>query len=445
MKPNLRRKLLGFVLAFLLCYLGTAEPVQSFASLPDELRLIAGRQARLDVAMPVQALASVDRPDVVQLNGSRESKLRVSLNQPLQLNPQQSGTAEVTLKLFGKIPLKTVHVNVMPELKVFPGGQTIGVKVKSSGILVVGHHLVRASNGAKVSPGEAAGLKLGDLLTAMDGKPLTDVTKVAEIVEKAGKAKRPLDITFKRSGKVMKTKLSPAFDEDDKSWRLGLYIRDSAAGVGTLTFYAPHQKVYGALGHVITDMNTQTPIEVGSGQIVQSKVTSISRSEEGEPGEKRATFSKDGKVLGNVERNTHFGIFGKMKDLPEHGLYKEPIPIAMSHEVKEGPAEILTVVEGQAVERFTVEIVHVSKQDTPATKGLVLRITDPRLLKKTGGIVQGMSGSPIVQDGKLIGAVTHVFVNDPKSGYGCFIEWMLQDSGVLPSTESKPTQNLKAG
>lgn len=446
MKPNLRRKLLGFFLAFLLCFLGTADPVQSYASLPDELRLISGQQSRLDVAMPVQALATVDRPEVLQLNGSPASKLQVSLKQPLELNPQQSGKAEVSLKLFGKIPLKTVHVNVVPELKVIPGGQTIGVKVKSSGILVVGHHLVRSQSGAKVSPGEAAGIKLGDLLVTMDGKPLDDVSKVAEMVEQAGKANRPLDITFKRSGKELRTKLSPAYDEEDQSWRLGLFIRDSAAGVGTLTFYAPHQKVYGALGHVITDMNTQTAIEVGSGQIVQSNVTSISRSEEGEPGEKRATFTKDGKVLGNVERNTQFGIFGKMNHLPEHGLYQEPIPVGLSHEVKEGPAEILTVVEGQKVERYTVEIVHVTKQDAPATKGMVLRITDPRLLKKTGGIVQGMSGSPIVQDGRLIGAVTHVFVNDPRTGYGCFIEWMLQDSGVLQTkTKESTPQNLKAG
>lgn len=443
MNPNLRRKLLGFILAFFLCFVGTAEPVQSFAALPDEIRLFTGQQGKLDFAMPVQALASVDRPDVLQLNGSTQSALNVSLSQPLKLDPQQSGKAEVTLKLFGTIPLKTVHVNVMPELKVYPGGQTIGVKVKSAGILVVGHHLVQSS-GIKSSPGETAGLKLGDLLTQMDGIVLNDVTKVAQIVEKAGTAKRPLDITFKRNGKEMKTKLTPVYDVEDQSWRLGLYIRDSAAGVGTLTFYAPDQKVYGALGHVITDMNTQTPIEVGSGQILQSNVTSISRSEEGEPGEKRAHFLKDGRILGNVERNTHFGIFGKMDNKPSHSLYQQPIPIALASEVKAGPAEILTVVEGQEVERFKIEIIHVSRQDAPATKGMVLRITDPRLIKKTGGIVQGMSGSPIVQNGKLIGAVTHVFVNDPKSGYGCFIEWMLQDSGVLPSTHDN-AQNLKAG
>jgi len=246
-----------------------------------------------------------------------------------------------------------------------------------------------------------------------------------------------------RNDKELTTSLNPAYDQQDRAWRLGLYIRDSAAGVGTLTFYAPDHGVYGALGHIITDMNTQTPIVVGSGQILQSSVTSISKSESGEPGEKRAHFLKEGKTLGNIERNTNFGIFGKMSQNPEHSLYEKPIPVAFSEEVKEGPAEILTVVEGQRVERFKVEIVHVSKQSAPETKGLVIRITDPRLVEKTGGIVQGMSGSPILQNGKLIGAVTHVFVNDPKSGYGCFIEWMLQDAGILQSTKDS-MQNLKA-
>ncbi|NMO96895.1 SpoIVB peptidase [Paenibacillus lemnae] len=443
MNPNLRRKMLGFILAFFLCFAATAEPVQSLSHMPNQIRLFSGQQGKLQLAIPAEALASVDRPDIVQVNGSSKTAQQVSLRQPIQLTPRQTGKAEVTLKLFGTIPLKKVHVDVMPELKVYPGGQTIGVKVKSAGILVVGHHLVHAADGDKSSPGEAAGLKLGDLLISMNGAALNDITNVPSIVEKAGTSGKPLDITFKRDGKMLKTKLVPAFDDQDQTWRLGLYIRDSAAGVGTLTFYAPHQKVYGALGHVITDMNTQTPIEVGSGQILQSNVTSISRSEEGEPGEKRAHFLKDSRILGNVEKNTHFGIFGKMENKPDFSLYPEPIPVGLSGEVKTGPAEILTVVEGQDVERFKVEIIHVSRQDEPATKGMVIRITDPRLIKKTGGIVQGMSGSPIVQNGKLIGAVTHVFVNDPKSGYGCFIEWMLQDSGVLPAgTHSQ--KNLKA-
>ncbi|GJM68042.1 hypothetical protein HMSSN036_02580 [Paenibacillus macerans] len=307
---------------------------------------------------------------------------------------------------------------------------------------MVGHHQVLTDT-SKLSPGEAAGIEAGDLITHINGIKLKDVRDVAEIAEAAGKSKRPMQVTYKRDSKEYTTSLTPAFDKQDRAWRLGLYIRDSAAGVGTLTFYAPEQGVYGALGHIITDMNTQTPIVVGSGQILQSSVTSISKSESGEPGEKRAHFLKEGKMLGTIERNTHFGIFGKMSQNPEHSVYQKPVPVAFAEEVKEGPAEILTVVEGQRVERFKIEIVHVSKQSVPETKGLVLRITDPRLVEKTGGIVQGMSGSPIMQNGKLIGAVTHVFVNDPKSGYGCFIEWMLQDAGILERPQNT-FQNLKA-
>lgn len=435
--------MLGLLFAFFLCLISQAiQPVQSYASLPDEVQVFAGRQAEVRLAVPATSSAVVDRPDIVGLDG-QEQAVNVTKQEPLHLHPQQTGQAKLTLKLWGKIPVKTVNVNVIPDLRVVPGGQTIGVKVKSAGILVVGHHLIRAGQDQRVSPGEDAGIKLGDLITHMDGKRLDGVGGVAEAVERAGKSKKGIDVVLKRGEETVKTRLTPAYDADDQTWRLGLYIRDSAAGVGTLTFYAPDQGVYGALGHVITDMNTQTSIVVGSGQIVQSNVTSISKSESGDPGEKRAHFLKESKILGNIERNTAFGIFGKMSNNPDHSLYSKGIPVAFSREVKEGPAEILTVVEGQHVERYSIDIVHVADQSEPATKGLVLRITDPKLIEKTGGIVQGMSGSPIVQNGKLIGAVTHVFVNDPKSGYGCFIEWMLQDAGVMLKKET--SKNLKAG
>ncbi len=439
--------MLGLLFAFFFCFLGTAAAGEIGNPLmPNELRLFEGEQARIESALPVQAQVSVDRPDVVQLKGGGSSRMGANADfgkgKPLLLSSQSAGEAHLRMKLFGQIPLKTVKVNVIPDLKVIPGGQTIGVKLKSSGILVVGHHLVSSPGETKQSPGEKAGLKLGDRITHLNGIQLKDVRDVASIVDQAGKQKKPIEVTYKRGDRVYTTSLSPAYDEQDKTWRMGLYIRDSAAGVGTLTFYAPEQGVYGALGHVITDMNTQTPIVVGSGHIVESSVTSISKSESGEPGEKRAHFLKEGRVLGTIEQNTDFGIFGKMSLNPEHGLYGEPIPVAFAEHVKEGPAEILTVVNGQKVERYTIEIVHVSTQNVPQTKGMVIRITDPRLVSKTGGIVQGMSGSPIIQNGKLIGAVTHVFVNDPKSGYGCFIEWMLQDAGVM----LKPGQNknLKA-
>lgn len=444
MNPNLRIRLLGLLTAFIISLISTSVAEGRLSPFPDELNLLQGHDRQLNVALPVQASVSVDRPDVVRLNGSAETT-SVSIRSPLELSPLQSGVAKLNMKLFGQIPLKTVKVNVIPDLKVIPGGQTIGVKVKSAGILVVGHHQVISDNNQKSSPGEEAGIQVGDLITHLNGVSLKEVKDVAQIAGEAGKSKKPIKVTLTRAGQTIQASIRPAYDKQDRAWRLGLYIRDSAAGVGTLTFYAPDQGVYGALGHVITDMNTQTPIVVGSGQILQSSVTSIAKSESGEPGEKRAHFIKEGKTLGTIERNTHFGIFGKMTQNPEHSVYQESIPVAFSDEIKEGPAEILTVVEGQRVERYKVEIVHVSKQNAPQTKGIVLRITDSRLIEKTGGIVQGMSGSPIIQNGKLIGAVTHVFVNDPKSGYGCFIEWMLQDAGIIQGNSKTGEQNLKAG
>lgn len=440
MNANQRKRWLGLLLVIIVCMLGLSSPIQHFAAFPNEVRLFSGQLKQLDYGMPVHAQVTVD-PQMLRVNGSTDRSLKINLNEPLSIQSSQSGKTTMKLKLFGKIPFKTVRVNVVPDLRVIPGGQTIGVKVKSAGIMVVGHHQVVDAKGTKVSPGEQAKLQLGDLIVRINGKYVNEVHKVAEMAEEAGDSKQPLHLTVKRGSRLFDTKLSPVFDSEDRAWRLGLYIRDSAAGVGTLTFYAPDQGVYGALGHVITDMDTQTPIEVGEGQILQSNVTSINKSQNGEPGEKRAQFVKESKVLGNIERNTSFGIFGKMKELPSHSYNDQSVPVAFAEEVKEGPAQLLTVVNGQKVERFNVEIVHVTKQQSPATKGMVIKITDRRLLEQTGGIVQGMSGSPIIQDGKLIGAVTHVFVNDPTSGYGCFIEWMLQDAGVLLKPASL---NLKA-
>ncbi|MDQ1909513.1 SpoIVB peptidase [Paenibacillus sp. GD4] len=431
MSSNQRKRLIGLMLVLFVCLGSLSSPFRSFASFPEEIRLFTGQQTNLQLDMPVSAQVTLNHPEILKVNGTAKHSFQVDLHHPISVESYKAGQAEMKLKLFGKIPLKTVKVNVVPDLKVIPGGQTIGVKLKSAGVLVVGHHLVSVAEDKKISPGEEAKIQLGDLIVKMNGKAITDVSKVADLVKAAGEAKKPLELTVQRNGQTIDIPLQPAYDVVDKAYRLGLYIRDSAAGVGTLTFYAPDQGVYGALGHVITDMDTQTPIVVGGGEIVHSNVTSISKSQNGEPGEKRAQFSKESKVLGNIEKNTQFGIFGKMYGAPDHSLTNQALPVAFAEEVKEGPAQIYTVLGGQKVEKFDIEVVHVAKQDFPATKGMVIKITDPRLLDKTGGIVQGMSGSPIIQNGKVIGAVTHVFVNDPTSGYGCFIEWMLQDAGIM--------------
>jgi stage IV sporulation protein B len=339
-----------------------------------------------------------------------------------------TGKSEIVYEMAG-MPIKKVNVEVLKDLKIVPGGQSIGVKLNTLGVLVVGHHLVKTKEG-KVSPGEEAGIKVGDIILEINGEKVSKMDQVTPIVKKAGKNGESLQVKVKRGEKTMTKKLTPYLDQNDETYRIGLYIRDSAAGIGTMTFYHPESKKYGALGHVISDMDTKKPIQINNGTIVQSNVTSIDKGNNGVPGEKQAEFSIEKDRIGTITKNSPFGIFGKLDNKIKNGKYDKAMPIALSHQVKEGPAKILTVLEGEKVREFDVEIVSSVPQKFPATKGLIVKITDKELLNKTGGIVQGMSGSPIIQDGKIVGAVTHVFVNDPTSGYGVYIEWMLQEAGI---------------
>lgn len=423
-----RRKWMGSLLLLITALIVSSTPFRDLSSVPRELRLFEGSLQQLRVSMPVMGTLINSNPDILHVNGAEAREVSVDLSKPLSVEPRRAGKAQLQLK-WKNIPLKEVKVNVLPDLRVFPGGQSIGVKLQTAGVLVVGHHLV--DNGKeKFSPGEEAGVHVGDTIIKMNDLYINDMNDVKKMVNEAGAKGQPLQLLVVRGKEKLTLTMNPSKDRKDGEYRMGLYIRDSAAGVGTLTFYDPNSKAYGALGHVISDVDTGQAIVVGDGQIVQASVTSIEKGQSGNPGEKFARFYNESQVLGSITKNTPFGIFGKMKEEPKRSLYREPIPIALAEQVKEGPAKILTVVDGQKVEEFDIEIVNVVKQHFPATKGMIIKITDKRLLEKTGGIVQGMSGSPIIQNGKLVGAVTHVFVNDPTSGYGCFIEWMLQDAGV---------------
>lgn len=348
---------------------------------------------------------------------------------------KESGKSELTYEVSG-FPIKKVNLSVLDDMKVVPGGQSIGVQLHTLGVLVVGHHLVKAGEGA-LSPGEDAEIEVGDVILKINGKPIKELSDVKPFVKEAGKNNKKLNITIKRGRETIETTLRPILDDKDNEYKIGLYIRDSAAGIGTMTFYDPESKKYGALGHVISDMDTKKPIEIHNGTIVKSSVISIEKGNNGTPGEKQAEFSIENDKIGSITKNSPFGIFGRLSEPITNGDFDKPMPVALSHEVKEGPAKILTVVDDEKVEEYDIEIVSSVPQKFPATKGMVIQITDPELLKKTGGIVQGMSGSPIIQDGKIIGAVTHVFVNDPTSGYGVHIEWMLQDAGISIYNQEK--------
>ncbi|WP_407081108.1 SpoIVB peptidase [Evansella halocellulosilytica] len=409
------RKFIGAILLVLLFSAAFYPPIQQYVSIPDEMVFFEGQTYELQTTMPV---LSHDESAVTlnEAGGMKEIK---------GINPKESSLQFGV----GRVPLKSMDVTVIPKLKVIPGGQSIGVRVQTDGVLVVGHHLIDTNDG-NVSPGEDAGIHIGDIITKMDGVNIEEMSDINEVVQNAGNTDKPIKIELKRNGETLTKDLIPVKGKGDESFRLGLYIRDSAAGVGTLTFHEPESKKYGALGHVISDMDTRQPIEVHEGEIVSSKVTSIEKGLTGEPGEKLARFANDRKVLGNIQKNSPFGIFGELTEDVSNGQVNEPMEIGLSHQVEEGPAEIFTVVNGDEVKRFDIEIVSSTEQKYPATKGMVIKVTDPDLLDATGGIVQGMSGSPIIQNNRIIGAVTHVFVNDPTSGYGCHIEWMLQEAGV---------------
>ncbi|MCZ0754684.1 SpoIVB peptidase [Anoxybacillus sp. J5B_2022] len=412
------RKMVGVFLLVSFVVISMSKPVKEYLRLPKEIVMFEGEKVSFASAFPVHAEMK-DTSRSIDVTKTEDS---------LSLEAKQRDEGQMILNM-GGVPIKQVDIKVLPNLKVIPGGQSIGVKLNTLGVLVVGYHLVETEDGKK-SPGELAGIRVGDIITNVNGKEIEKMSDLSPFIEEAGKTGQPLQLQLLRDQRSIATKLTPLKDKQDHAYRIGLYIRDSAAGIGTMTFYDPASKKYGALGHVISDMDTRKPIVVQDGQIMKSTVTSIEKGSSGNPGEKLARFSADKEVIGNITNNSPFGIFGTLSKPIQNGLFDEPMPIALSHQVKEGPAKMLTVIENDKVEAFDIEIVSSIPQKFPATKGLVIRVTDPRLLKKTGGIVQGMSGSPIIQDGKLVGAVTHVFVNDPTSGYGVHIEWMLNEAGI---------------
>ncbi|MCW3490254.1 SpoIVB peptidase [Dethiobacter alkaliphilus] len=417
----------------LLLLLATAFPWRIWVNLQNDLRILEGEKHYVNIASPLSVHVKGDQEGVLSLNGSPVSSeaSKLSLRSPISFSGQGLGSVNLEFRLFGVIPLRQLTVNVLPEQKLIPGGHSIGIKLHSDGVLVVGHHLVNGENGS-TSPANEAGIEKGDVILAIDGTKLEDANQVAEIIARRGTAGNPFQFTIKRDGQKVEKEVNAVLCRETGRPRIGLYVRDSAAGVGTLTFYCPQTKRYGALGHVITDVDTNQPIEVKDGRIVNANIVDIKQARRGYPGEKTGIFQESKDIAGNITKNNTFGIFGSFTSLNNpSGVEHQPLPMALMSQVETGPAEILTVVEGQDIERFDIEIQRVYTQSRPGDKGMVIRITDERLLDATGGIVQGMSGSPIIQNGRLVGAVTHVFVNDPTRGYGIFIEWMVMESGIL--------------
>lgn len=301
---------------------------------------------------------------------------------------------------------------------IIAGGENIGIQINSKGIIIVGLYKI-----GDAYPGREAGLKLGDRVLAVNNENVDSINQMVEKINKDSD-KKSIKITYKRYNRTYDTNLKLVKNEDNV-YKTGLYVKDTINGIGTLTFIDPNTKLFGALGHEIIEKNTGQRIEVKDGKIFKSEVQSISKSSNGTPGEKNAKYYSNN-IYGSVAENTGSGIFGSYKDaMPTNKtLYK----VGKPGDVKLGKASILTVIKNEEVEKFDINIIKINSNNNQKIKNILFNITDAKLLETTGGVVQGMSGSPIIQDEMIIGAVTHVIVDDPTKGYGIFITSMLEEA-----------------
>ncbi len=414
MGDRFRRRLSG-ALAAAMAMLMLSPQLGALSRLPDEMVLDAGTVTVIPVSAALRADASGDEGAIAGVETRTDAG-----GSSLALTAGDSGEGRLTFRLLGLLPLRTVKLSVQPQRRLVPGGQSVGVAMTTGGVVVVGN----SDLGKTPSPARLAGLKSGDVIQCVNGTDVSGAAQLSACLDGGGTAR----LRVLRGGNVMECEVTPAVDERDGRYRLGAWVRDSTAGVGTLTFYDPRSGAFGALGHAITDIDTGVMMPVGEGEIYANRVVDVTPSRDGAPGELTGDFLGETEALGSVNRNCEYGIFGRAAEPLENSLYPEGLPAATRRQIHTGPATLLTTVDGGGVGEYDCEIVRLSDAAQPAARAMVVRVTDPALLERTGGIVQGMSGSPLIQDGRIIGAVTHVMVNDPAMGYGICIESMLGEA-----------------
>ncbi len=333
------------------------------------------------------------------------------------------GTDEtVSVRLFGLFPVAKTRVQVCEEPHLAVGGMLFGIKLFTEGVMVVGTGAVETGSGA-VSPAENAGIRKGDIILTVNGEA---VTSNEDLAAKLRACPGSATVRFRRGDKLCSTVLTPARAVADGGLKGGLWVRDSTAGLGTVTYYDPKTGAFGGLGHGIRDSDTNLLMPLSDGQICKVKLNRIVKGRIGSPGELSGSFASN-TVYGSLSQNRDTGVYGTLDS--EFIANPEILPVAHKQNVKRGDAVIRCTLENGASEEYAIRIDRIDLSEHTQTQNMVITVTDERLLAKTGGIVQGMSGSPIIQDGKLIGAVTHVLINDPTRGYGIFIENMLEAAG----------------
>lgn len=379
--------------------------------LPEEFNVISGEKITLDSKIPIKAIYM----------GASETETK--------LIKTKDENYSVNLKAFGVFPIKKASVNVLSKSEVLVLGNPFGIKIYTDGVMVVGIDSVITET-KNISPASDAGLKKGDLIISINNIKVYSNEDVAKIIEESGGKELVLKIIS--DGKQKTLKITPELCYQSGKYKTGIWVRDSSAGIGTLTFYSPALKTLCGLGHGICDADTGKLLTLNSGELVKAEILDVNKGASGNPGELVGRFKSEG--LSEININNETGVYGKCSiDAPKNKLTQ----IALKQEIKVGDAEILTTADGETPKYYKCQIEKIAHNNS-ITKNMVVRITDKRLIEKTGGIVQGMSGSPIIQNGKLIGAVTHVLIDDPTKGYGIFAENMLETAqGVAENNKLK--------
>lgn len=343
------------------------------------------------------------------------------------LNSKTSGKDERFKNRYGVALVNAEHPK--KDIELYAGGNSVGIRVSTEGVLAVGYSDLTTSNGEVASPAQSGGIEIGDRLLAINGERIKSSKDLSKQINESNYEN--IEMLLERNGKKVKKNISLA-KNDEGNYKIGLWVRDSTAGVGTMTFYDKESGKYGALGHPIVDSETEKILSIKDGDLLNSSIISIKKGVKGNPGELRGIFSSDKTPIGSVTGNTQCGIFGSMcKNQYRNINLAKKYKVGWRDEVKEGPAQIITTIDENGPKFYDIEITKVMKQNDVNTKSMVIKVTDEKLLEKTGGVVQGMSGSPIIQNDKIVGAVTHVLVNNPEVGYGIYIEWMLKDSQIV--------------
>ncbi len=438
------RPAIGIILACLFIALCFSPQVKALLLIPNNQRIVVGETSLININLPNQLQTKIQMkvigPSRSVFSNGQDPTVTVSKSTAgYEIVALRAGKADLKLNLWGYIPIKSIAIEAVPTKRVVVGGHSIGVFLQSRGIMVVGFAPVIDSNGGKFYPGKDQGIEIGDLIIKVDGQEVTTEKELAGIIDSKGE--NGVNLSIARRDKNIDINIKPVHCLETGRFRVGLYVRDGVVGVGTLTFWDPVSRQYGALGHIIVDTDTKQGIDVLKGKIVSASIQTIKPGRPGRPGEKIGLFNDKGMVMGNIIKNSSYGIYGQTEKELSNPLSKYTMEIGYAHQVKKGKAEILTVVNGDDIEKFEIEI---EKVYTPRQNGkdMIIKVTDPRLLSLTGGIIQGMSGSPIIQDNRIVGAVTHVFLNDPQTGYGIFMDNILSEMPMSDQSDKKVSTNF---